>query len=161
MQNNFFFEMLPLIAFFAVYYFSKNLFLATAVCIVASWIQLLAYQILYKRIGKNTWISTILITVFGGLTIAFHNKTFVMLKPTVLYWIFATTLLVSAKMGKNAIQLLLQEHCKLKPELWKQLNYFWVIFFVALGFLNLAVALNCSEYVWVKFKVFGEFGVIW
>jgi intracellular septation protein len=31
----------------------------------------------------------------------------------------------------------------------------WVIFLVALGFLNLYVAFNYSENTWVNFKLFG------
>ncbi|MFN7094932.1 MAG: septation protein IspZ, partial [Burkholderiales bacterium] len=41
-----------------------------------------------------------------------------------------------------------------KP-VWAKLNSAWGLFFISLGGLNLYVAFNCSEYVWVKFKVFG------
>ncbi len=160
MQNNMFFEMFPLIAFFAVYYFTKNIFTATLVCIIASWVQLGLYQIIYKKIGKNTWISTILITVFGGLTVALHNKTFVMLKPTMLYWIFGVTLFISAKMGKNGIKLLLKEQLELEDKIWNQINLMWVGFFFAMGILNLLIAFNFSEADWVNFKVFGGFGLM-
>lgn len=160
MQNNLFFEMLPLIGFFAVYYFTKNIYLATGICIILSWLQLLLYKIIYKRIGKNTWLSTLLITVFGGLTIIFHNKTFVMLKPSVLYWIMAVSLLVSAKMGKNGIKLLLNEHFTLSEKDWGRVNLMWVAFFILMGILNLVVAYSFSEYIWVKFKVFGGFGLM-
>ena len=152
--------MFPLIGFFAVYYFTKNIFSATLVCIIASWLQLILAQILYKKIAKNTWISTILITLFGGLTVILHNKTFVMLKPTILYWIFAISLFVSAKMGKNGIKLLLDGQITLAPKVWKQLNTLWVGFFILAGFLNLFIAFHFSEDVWVKFKVFGGFALM-
>lgn len=158
MQNNVFFEMLPLIAFFLVYYFTKNLFLATGVCIFASWIQLLLCKMKYKLISKNTWISTILITIFGGLTIFLHNKTFVMLKPTVLMWIIGTSLLVGQIAGKNGIKLMLGKEIHIPDSTWNKLNIAWGLFFILMGILNLFVAFNYSEYVWVKFKVFGTFG---
>lgn len=160
MQNNIFFELIPLIAFFAVYYFTKNIFLATLICIIASWVQLLISKLLYKHVTKNNLISTLLITIFGGLTVIFHNKTFVMLKPTVLYWIFAISLAISAKIGKNGIKLLLNEQFKLPEKTWNQLNLLWVFFFVLMGIINLIVAFNFSEYVWVKFKVFGGIGLM-
>lgn len=159
MQNNIIFEMLPLISFFGVYYFTKNIYLATTVCIITSWIQLISYKILYKKISKNTWISTLLITVFGGLTVILHNKTFVMLKPTLLYWILGISLLISAKIGKNGIQLLLSEHVQLDQKTWNQVNLMWVFFFILIGALNLVVAFSFSEYTWVKFKVFGGLGL--
>jgi intracellular septation protein len=160
MQNNIIFEMFPLIAFFVTYYLTKNIFAATLVCIIASWIQVILYKLFYKKIGKNTWISTLLITIFGGLTIALHNKTFVMLKPTVLYWIFGVTLYISGKMGKNGIKILLKDQVTLSEKSWQQINLLWVLFFLLLGALNIFVALHFSEYVWVKFKVFGGFALM-
>ena len=159
MQNNIFFEILPLVVFFGVYYFSKNIFLATGMCIIASWVQLLLCKIKYKKISKNTWISTILITVFGGLTIIFHNKTFVMLKPTVLFWIVGASLLIGQIVGKNGIKFMLSKEIHVSDLTWAKLNLVWGCFFIALGGLNLFVALNYSEYIWVKFKVFGTIGL--
>jgi intracellular septation protein len=38
---------------------------------------------------------------------------------------------------------------------WTKLNMVWVVFFVAVGLLNIYVAYNFSQATWVKFKVFG------
>lgn len=160
MQNNLVFEMLPLVVFFGVYYFTRNIYLATAVLIVASWLQLIICKLKFKHISKNTWISTILITIFGGLTIILHNKTFVMLKPTVLFWIFGGSLLIGQVMGKNGIKLMLGKELIVPDSVWNKLNVAWGIFFLIMGGLNLFVALNFSEYVWVKFKVFGSLGLM-
>lgn len=148
--------MLPLAAFFLVYYISKNLYTATAVCIVASWMQLILCKIKYKHISKNTWISTVLITIFGGLTIVLHNKTFVMLKPSILLWILGVSLLIGQAAGKNGIKLMLHKEINLPDIIWNKFNLAWGLFFILMGFINLFVALNFSEYVWVKYKVFGS-----
>ena len=155
MQNNIFVEMLPLIAFFAVYYFTKNIFIATGVCIVASWLQVGFLYLKYKKVSKNTLLSCVLITVFGGLTVALHNKTFIMLKPSLLYWIMGVSMLVGQVMGKNGVKILLKEQIQLRDKDWAFLNLAWVSFFIIMGFLNLYIALTFSEYLWVKFKVFG------
>ena len=47
MKNNMLFEMFPLVSFFLVYYFTKNIYTATLVCIIASWLQLILYKILF------------------------------------------------------------------------------------------------------------------
>jgi intracellular septation protein len=40
-------------------------------------------------------------------------------------------------------------------------NYLmWVAFFILMGILNLIIAYSFSEYIWVKFKVFGGFGLM-
>ena len=155
MFNNFILETTPLIVFFAVYYFTHNIFWATGVCIAVSWICLTIAKLAYKKVTKNMWLSTVLITILGGLTVMLHNKTFVMLKPTILYWILSFVLITSQLMGKNLIKLSLNKEFDLSNNLWNKLNISWAIYFIGLGILNLFVALNFSEYVWVKFKVFG------
>lgn len=156
MPNKLFFEMFALIAFFATYYFTKNMFLATEVCIVASWISLITYRLKYKVIPKNVWLSAILITAFGGLTIILHNKTFVMLKPTVLFWILGFGLILGQLLGRNSLEMMLKNEICIPHHLYKSLNIAWGIFFIIMGALNLYIALNFSEAVWVNFKVFGS-----
>lgn len=155
MSGNFLLEVIPLVLFFIAYYIGHNLFLATGICIVVSWAVLIFIRLRYKHIAKNTWISTILITIFGGLTIILHNKTFVMLKPTVLYWIFALSLFVAQLNGRNLVKLALHKEVKISDQVWNKISLSWSIFFILLGILNLVVALNFSEYQWVKFKTFG------
>lgn len=156
MQNNFFLELIPLIVFFVIYYVTKDIFFATGFCIAASWCQLLLYKIKFNHISKNTWISTILITVFGGLTVILHNKTFVMLKPTVLFWLIGISLLIGQAIGKNMIKLTFNKEVDLSERIWNRLNIAWGLYFIFLGILNLFIAFNFSEYMWVKFKVFGS-----
>lgn len=160
MKNNLFIEMMPLIAFFIAYYVTKNIYIATVVCIIASWLQLIITRILFKKISKNSLISTILITVLGTLTVALHNKTFIMLKPTMLYWIFGVGLFISARLGKNLLKSLLEEQITLAEQHWNQINMLWVGFFIFMGILNLVIAFQFSEYLWVKFKVFGSLGLM-
>jgi intracellular septation protein len=47
----------------------------------------------------------------------------------------------------------------LREEQWKRLNLAWILFFILLGILNLAVAFNFSEVTWVNFKLFGLMGL--
>ncbi|MFN8769853.1 MAG: septation protein IspZ [Neisseriaceae bacterium] len=160
MQNNIFFELIPLLVFFVIYYLTKNIFLATAVCIILCWLQVILCKVYYKKITRNLWISTILITFFGGLTIILHNRTFIMIKPTVLYWILAGFLLISQLAGKNFIKNTLNKEFNLPDLAWKKLNIAWVLFLIAMGAINLFIAFNFTEYTWVKFKVFGALSMI-
>jgi len=160
MQNNLFFELIPLAIFFVVYYLSKNIFLATSVCIVVCWMQLIMCLVIYRKVSRNLWISTLLITIFGGLTVFFHNKTFIFVKPTVLYWLIALFMLVSDLIGKNLLEKALAKEFTLNKQQWRTLAFAWSIFFVLLGIVNLFVAFYCSEYTWVRFKVFGALSML-
>ncbi len=135
--------------------------LATAVAIVASLLQVGWLLARRKTVDPMLWISVAVIIVFGGATIWLHDETFIKWKPTVLYWAFGGTLLVSAIVFKrNLIQSMTQGQIELPAHLWGRLNLSWVGFFVFMGVLNLYVAFNFSESAWVKFKMFGGMGLM-
>jgi intracellular septation protein len=56
---------------------------------------------------------------------------------------------------RNLIRRMLENQIRLPDPIWLRLNLAWALFFVILGTLNLYVALNFSEKVWVNFKLFG------
>lgn len=154
-KNNLIFEFIPLLVFFIVYYLSKDLFIATGICILVTWFMIILHRIRYKYVTKNMLLSAFLLTIFGGFSILFHNKTLVMIKPTVLYWILAISLLTSQLIGKNLIELSLKKEITLPQKSWNILSIMWFFFFVILGLVNLLVAFYFDEVIWVKFKVFG------
>ena len=64
------FEFFPLIIFFAVYYKSdKDLYLSIAAVIVATFISLIAIYFKERKISTMMLVSTIILVVFGGLSI--------------------------------------------------------------------------------------------
>jgi len=96
----------------------------------------------------------------GGATILFQDKTFIQWKPTVVNWLFGAAFLGSQFIGqKTIVQRLMESNLELPQEIWKNLNIAWVIFFLAMGVLNLIVAYNFSEETWVNFKLFGMLGL--
>ena len=94
-------------------------------------------------------------------TLLFHNETFIKWKPTVLYWIFAATLLAGRYVfNKNFIQAMLQKQIDVPLHVWEKLNLAWALFFAIVGCVNIYVARNFSTAVWVNFKLFGILGLM-
>ncbi|QQS16719.1 MAG: septation protein A [Neisseriales bacterium] len=155
-----FFDFIPIILFFTVYWFSNNIFLATQMLMAMMAMQVLYSFLRYKKISATQWISLLLVIVLGGATLYFHNNRFIMWKPTLLYWAISCALLVGMYFKKNGIRYLLGKELQLSEVIWVKLNIAWVIFFLLLGALNLAVAYFCSEAIWVNFKVFGCLGLV-
>lgn len=156
----FLFDLFPVILFFAAYKFA-DIYVATAVAIVATFAQIGWVHFRHGKVDKMLWISCGLILVFGGMTLLLRDPTFIKWKPTVLYWLFATVLLGSALLfGKNLIRSMLEAQVGLPEPLWTRLNLAWVGFFAAMGALNLYVAYNFSEADWVNFKLFGGMGLM-
>ncbi|MCC7549253.1 MAG: septation protein A [Burkholderiales bacterium] len=114
-----------------------------------------------KKVDKMLWISLAIIAVMGGATILLRDPTFIMWKPTVLYWAFAAVLLgADLLFGRNLMRAMMGQQISLPDPVWQRLNLSWVGFFVLMGILNLYVAFNFSEETWVSFKMFGGLGLM-
>jgi intracellular septation protein len=105
-------------------------------------------------------VSAVLVLVFGGLTLAIHDPTFIKWKPSIVNWLFAGAFLASQFMrGPTIIQRMLGENVTLDDGSWRRLNLAWVGFFLFAGALNLFVAFRYDESTWVNFKLFGLMGL--
>lgn len=137
------------------------IFLATLVSIIATIFQILWTKFRHGKVDAMLWVSFVVIAVFGGATLIFHNDTFIRWKPSVLYWLFASTLLISNLLfKKNLIRTMLSKKIALPVRIWNTLNLIWGLFFLILGFINLYVAYNFSLDTWVNFKLFGFTGLM-
>ena len=136
---------------------------ATLVVILATALQIGWVWLRHGKVDKMLWVSLVLVVFFGGLTLVFHDETFIKWKPTVLYWAFASVLLFSAGiLKKNLIRGMLEVQVQLPDPLWQKLNLAWVAFFAVMGVLNLliAFAFDLPTNVWVNFKLFGGMGLM-
>jgi intracellular septation protein len=153
------FDLLPVMLFFVAFQF-WGIFVATAVAIAASFAQIGWLALRGRKIDKMLWASLAIIVVFGGLTLALRDKTFIQWKPTVLYWLFGAVLAGGALSGRNLVRSMLSEQVRLPERVWARLNWSWVGFFAFMGAANLYVAYHFSESAWVNFKLFGGMGLM-
>lgn len=134
---------------------------ATVVVILATAAQIAWVWFRHGKVDGMLWTSLALVVLFGGMTLFFRDETFIKWKPTVLYWLFAGVLLVSATMfGRNLIRKMLGEQVQLPEPMWGRLNLAWVAFFGFMGVANLFIAFNYPTDVWVNFKLFGGMGLM-
>jgi intracellular septation protein len=135
--------------------------LATVVVIVATMLQILWLKIAGKKIDTMLWVSLGLVTLLGGATIYFHSESFIKWKPTVLYWVMGSGLLIGQLIfKKNGVKTLMGAQMSLPEAIWQRVNLSWVGFFALMGCLNLWVAFNFSTSAWVNFKLFGGIGLM-
>lgn len=149
-------DFLAVALFFATYLLTKDIIAATIVAVAIGLFQAAFTLFKYKKMEPMQWISLLLIVVFGGLTILLKDRTFVMLKSTILPWLTAVVMLAAQLMGKNGLRLLLGKEMQLPEKIWNTVGYAWIVFFFLLGLLNLAVAYPFTaerEAVWVNFKL--------
>jgi intracellular septation protein len=135
--------------------------LATVVVILATLAQVGWLKTRGRKVDPMLWVSLVLVVVLGGMTVWFHNQTFIKWKPSVLFWAMGSALWLSPLLfGKNLVKSLLGEQLKLPPRVWHRLNFAWVAFFAGMGLLNLWVAHAYSTDTWVTFKLFGGLGLM-
>ena len=153
-----FIDFFPLLLFFGAYLW-QGIFVATAVAIVASILQIAWIHWKHGRAGVTHWLSLVIIVVFGGATLLLQDKTFIMWKPTVLYGLFAAILAVGKLgFGRDLIGYLMKG-VNLPAAIWTRLTWAWVAFFIFMGVANWYVAFHYSEQTWVMYKVWGGIGL--
>jgi intracellular septation protein len=156
----FLFDLFPVILFFVAFKLA-GIYVATAVAIAASLLQVGWLVLRKQRVHGMLWASLGIIVVFGGATLFLQDETFIKWKPTVLYWLFGVVLAASAALfRRNLIRMMLSEQMQLPDPVWARLNWSWVAFFTIMGFANLYVAFNFSTDLWVNFKLFGGTGLM-
>lgn len=156
----FLFDLFPVILFFIAFKVS-GIYVATGTAIAASLAQIGWLLARGRKVDTMLWVSLLIIVLFGGATLWLRDETFIKWKPTVLYWLFGVVLAGSSLfLRKNLIRKLMEEQIRLPENVWQRLNLSWIVFFAAMGALNLFVAYRFSTDIWVDFKLFGSMGLM-
>ena len=137
-----------------------GIFVATAAAVAATFVQVGYVLARGRKVEPMLWVSLIVIVIFGGATLIFHDQTFIKWKPTILYWIFGLGLVAAQVFKKNLLRSVFGNQLELPDGAWVRLIWAWAGFFGAMGVLNLIVAYNFSTEVWVNFKLFGGMGLM-
>ena len=134
---------------------SAGIFAATAVFMIAVLVSLVVSYLLIRRWPVMAIVSAVIVMVFGGLTLAWGDATFIKLKPTVIYLLFAGTLFGGLLLRKPLLEIVFDQMFDLTEEGWHKLTIRWASFFLVLAVLNEIVWRTQSTDFWVNFKVFG------
>jgi intracellular septation protein len=133
----------------------QKLFVATGLFIAATVIALSIHYALVRRLPIMPLVSGVVVVVFGGLTLFLQDKTFIMVKPTIVNTLFGLVLLGGLAFGKSLLSVVLDSMFALTDEGWRKLTFRWGVFFFVLAALNEVVWRTQTEDFWVNFKVFG------
>jgi len=152
-----FVDFFPLLLFFIAFKW-QGIYVATAVAIVASVVQIAWLLWSRGRVQVINWLSLAIIVIFGGATLLLQDETFIKWKPTVLYGLFGAILAVGkVGFGRNLIAYLMKG-VALPGKVWSLVTWSWVAFFAFMGTANWYVATHFSTDTWVDFKVWGGIG---
>lgn len=156
-------EMGPLVLFFLGNAYAERfgiaadqkLFVATGAFVAATVTALAIHYALVRRLPVMPLVSGVVVVVFGGLTLYLQDKTFIMVKPTIVNTLFGVVLLGGLAFGKPLLAVVLDSMFALTDEGWRKLTFRWGLFFFVLAALNEAVWRTQTPDFWVAFKVWG------
>ena len=154
-------DFLPFIAFYIGYKLSgDNFFFATGVLIAAVVVQVSVQWLRHRKVSSMLLVSAVLVLIFGTLTLVIHDKLFIQWKFSVVNWLFSAAFLASHFFGERPlIERIMGENLTLPRPQWLRLSWAWIVYFLVMGALNLYVAYNFEESVWVNFKLYGTIGL--
>ncbi len=151
----------PLIVFFLVNFLAPvpslvRVLAATVAFMVATIAAMIVSRLRLGRISPMLWLSGVLVVVFGGLTLYFHDQRFIQIKPTIVYLILAGTLGFGLATDRPLLQQLLGTAYPGLTDLgWRKLTRNWAAFFVVQAVLNEVVRRHFSLDFWVAYKLWG------
>jgi intracellular septation protein len=131
-----------------------GIFVATGVFMVAILVALAVSYALTRRLPVMAVASAVIVVVFGGATLIFQNDTFIKMKPTIIYLLFAGTLFGGMVLKKPLLAMVFDQVFHLTDEGWRKLTIRWALYFLALAVLNEIVWRTQTTDNWVTFKVF-------
>jgi intracellular septation protein len=147
-------ELGPLLVFFGTNA-AAGIYAGTAAFMAATLVSLVAAWFSYHKLPIMPIVSGVIVLVFGGLTLYLRDETFIKLKPTIVYTMFAALLVAGLLWKKPMLELLFGPVFTLTEEGWRKLTIRWALFFAAMAVVNELVWRNVSTDAWVSFKAFG------
>ena len=108
------------------------------------------------RVSPMSWLSAVLILVFGGMTVYFHDPRFIQLKPTVIYVLLAAMIFAALMRGKPLLRWLFGPIFPGLDEAgWLKLSRNWGLFFLTLAVANEIARRALTFDQWLTLKVWG------
>ena len=132
----------------------EQILFSTKVFVPTILLSLLGSWLLTRKLPKMAVITAVVVTIFGGLTLILRDDTFVKMKPTILYCLFAGILGFGLLRGQSYLKYLLDEMIPMRDAGWLKFTQRFVVFYLILAVANEVVWRSWGTDTWVNFRTF-------
>ena len=132
----------------------EQILFSTKVFVPTILVALAASYVLTRKLPKMAVITAVVVTIFGGLTLILRDDTFVKMKPTILYGLFAGILGFGLMRGQSYLKYLMDELIPMRDEGWLKFTWRFVAFYILLALANEVVWRGWGTDTWVNFRTF-------
>ncbi|MGD9814088.1 MAG: inner membrane-spanning protein YciB [Hyphomonadaceae bacterium] len=140
-------------------------YISTGIFIAATLAAIVYSRIQHGRIPPVLIVTGIIVTAFGGLTIALRDPDFIQIKPTFTYLFYVAAILFSLAIKLNIWKLLFGHAFNLPDRIWNVLALRWAGFFAFQAGLNEVIrhyynTANGNFDVWLNTRPFVVFPLV-
>jgi intracellular septation protein len=135
-------------------------YIATGIFIAATLAAMAYCKLRLGRIPPVLMIVGVFVTIFGGLTILLHDRTFIQIKPTFVYAFYTIAILVSFMLKQNVWKLLFGHAYALPDRIWNILALRWAGFFAFMAVLNEILRATLDFDAWLNSRPWVVFPLI-
>lgn len=148
----------PIGVFFGSYWLF-DILTATAAMLAATIGTLSLSLALTRRVPMTALITSVMLLVFGGLTLVFQDESYLKLQSTLISSLFSLVLFASLALRWPLLRTMFGTAWPMTDDGWHALTLRFALFFAAMAALNETIARTQSTDLWVDFNVFGTTGL--
>ncbi|MDE4944648.1 inner membrane-spanning protein YciB, partial [Francisella tularensis] len=103
-----------------------DIFFAAAALIIVTIAQVIWEYIANRKVAKTQIFIAILVAIFGGATLYYHNEEFIKWKVSIINWLMWIGLIITTyTMKETPMQKIIKDTIDLKEHKWKEINNMW------------------------------------
>lgn len=144
------------LALFLLVFELKGLMPATVALMVATAAALAANYVFTRKLALVPLVTAVIVAVFGGLTLWLRDDSFIKMKPTIIYALFAATVVVGLILRRPVLKAVIGQALSLDEAGWRALSLRFVLFFATMALANEAARRLLTTEQWVLWKVPGS-----
>jgi intracellular septation protein len=148
-------DFLTAIVFVVVYLATGNLVGAVGAAIAIGIGQFVLLRLRKQRIDVMQYLSIGLVIVLGGISLAFNDPRFVLLKPSAVHFAIAAVMLRRGWLARYVPPIVTQN---VSEGVLAAAGYAWAALMMALGLLNIYIAVSFSVEIWAWWISVGAIG---